>query len=179
MASAALSRKHTLTQDRLKEIIHYDPVVGVFLWKIKSRAKGGRVYPGDVAGFIRNNDGYRFIGIDGRAYMACKLAWLYQTGYFPAGIIDHANRVRSDDRFLNLRPATSSQNGMNKCVRSDNKSGVTGVSFDTARGKWAARIRVSGKYVSLGRYQNIDDAIAARKIAEEVAFKEFAPVGLA
>ena len=64
---------------------------------------------------------------------------------------------------------------MNKSLRSDNASGVAGVSFDKARGKWMARIKVGDKYLMLGRFATKEDAIAERRRAEQDHFGEFAP----
>lgn len=54
-----------------------------------------------------------------------------------------------------------------------NKSGVTGVSWDKQREKWVAQIIFKGKHYNLGRYDNKEDAIKARKYAEEKLHKEF------
>ena len=54
-----------------------------------------------------------------------------------------------------------------------NKSGITGVSWDGTRGKWTAQINFKGVHYNLGRYDNKDDAIKARKEAEEKLHKEF------
>ena len=44
--------------------------------------------------------------------------------------------------------------------RSDNKSGILGVCWDKSRNKWAAKIKVGGRHINLGRY---DDKHAARE----------------
>lgn len=174
--NAKLPHRERLTQEYLKSILDYDPITGVFTWKVSRPSAGGRTVIGAEAGFIRTTDGYRFIGIDGNAYMACKLAWLFMHGVYPMHTVDHENRERGDDRFLNLRKATRTQNAQNKSVRSDNNSGVTGVSFDKARGRWASRIKFGGKYIALGRFRDIEDAIRARSEAELKYFGEFSPV---
>ena len=163
-----------ISVDTLKSQLEYDPETGVFQWLVVKRKSGGRTKIGERAGFIRS-DGYRFIGIDGRAYMAHKLAWLYVTGEWPNCVIDHADRDRSNDAFDNLRKATWIENCQNKSIRSNNRSGVTGVSYDSARCKWAARIKVDGKYLSLGRYADKESAVNARISAERKYFREFSP----
>lgn len=52
-----------------------------------------------------------------------------------------------------------------------NKSGVTGVSWDGTRCKWTAQIDFKGVHYNLGRYNNKEDAIKARKEAEKIFFK--------
>lgn len=58
-------------------------------------------------------------------------------------------------------------------IPKNNKSGVKGVSWNTKRKKWVAQIRFQGKNYYLGRYEKIEDAIFARKEAEEKMFGEF------
>ena len=54
-----------------------------------------------------------------------------------------------------------------KAVRSNNKSGVPGVFYDNSKEKWRAEIMFQGKRKSLGRFSSFQDAVKARKIAEE------------
>jgi hypothetical protein len=89
--------------------------------------------------------------------------------------VDHirGRESKNDNRKSNLRIVTRSQNNMNKDKQSNNTSGVRGVSFDKERQKWAASIAVNGKTHHLGRYKNKEDAIKARKEAEEIYFGEY------
>lgn len=57
----------------------------------------------------------------------------------------------------------------NKKLRSDNKSGCTGVTFKD--NKWVARISVSGVEHYLGSFVTKEEAIVARKDGEEKYFK--------
>ncbi|QPJ28001.1 hypothetical protein IMX23_14440 (plasmid) [Listeria seeligeri] len=56
-----------------------------------------------------------------------------------------------------------------KKIRSDNKSGHTGVAFKD--NKWIARIAISGKEHHLGTFNTKEEAIAAREKGEEMYFK--------
>jgi hypothetical protein len=91
-------------------------------------------------------------------------------------IIDHIHgkTTRNDNRKSNLRMANKSQNAMNKDIRNDNTSGVTGVYWSKKAGKWAADIQKDGKRKYLGVFDNFDDAVAARKAAEKEYFGEYA-----
>ncbi len=71
---------------------------------------------------------------------------------------DHINRIPLDNRCSNLRVATSSQNGMNQGIRSDNTSGYKGVSWNKWHYKWEVRIKLNGKKIYLGYYTDIHDA---------------------
>ena len=87
--------------------------------------------------------------------------------------IDHIFHKTNDNRKSKLREVTHSQNNMNRGIRSDNTSGVTGVYFDKVNNKWWAEIGVNGKKINLGRYINKQDAINARKEAENRYFGEY------
>lgn len=87
--------------------------------------------------------------------------------------VDHINGNRLDNRLSNLRIVTRKQNRINCGVRKSNKSGITGVSWSNQRMKWVAQIQVDGKSINLGRYENIEDAITARKQAEIKYFGEY------
>lgn len=54
---------------------------------------------------------------------------------------------------------------------SRNRSGVKGVSWDKSRSKWVAELKIRGKKIFLGRFDELDTAAAARKKAEELYFK--------
>ncbi|HAS0888998.1 TPA: HNH endonuclease, partial [Enterobacter cloacae subsp. cloacae] len=105
----------TLTQNRLKEVLRYDPLTGVFYWL---NPTAYCMHPGDVAGFV-DYTGYAYIKVDRVKYSAHRLAWLYVHGSMPEEQIDHVNNNRSDNRISNLRLASRSQNMMNQYVRKD------------------------------------------------------------
>lgn len=150
-----------LTAERLRECLTYNPETGLFHWKEARRG----LYVGDQAGCLAKH-GYIFIRIDDRLYTGHRLAWLYVTGEWPKKNIDHINRVRSDNRFCNLREANQTENNQNMAVRSDNTSGHTGVYWCKTSLKWYSRIRVNGKKVSLGYFHSKEEAIAARDEAK-------------
>lgn len=87
--------------------------------------------------------------------------------------IDHRNHKTFDNRRHNLRIVTVAQNNMNASKRIDNTSGVTGVGWHKGIGRWRARINVNGKEVNLGYFDDFNDAVKARKEAEEKYFGEY------
>lgn len=99
-----------LTAERVRELLHYEPATGIFTRRIRTsnRTKVGAIVGAD------NGKGYLQISVDWRLYSAARLAWLYMTGEWPKEEIDHINRVRSDNRFSNLREATRSSNNCNR-----------------------------------------------------------------
>ena len=87
--------------------------------------------------------------------------------------IDHKNHKKYDNRKSNLRKASASQNQMNATKRSDNTSGFTGVSWDKNKNKWIAYIAINGKQEYLGAFNKKENAINARKEAEDKYFGEW------
>ena len=150
-----------LTQAELKTLLHYDPDTGVFT---NAQDRNPRARKNAVAGHV-NSLGYIALQINKRKMYAHRLAWLYMTGYWPDHEIDHINRIRSDNRFCNLRQATSTENKHNTNHRRNNSSGVRGVVWHAARKKWQAQIAANGKSQYLGLYDSFDDAVKARQQA--------------
>ena len=136
---------------RLREVLNYDPVTGIFTWKTRI---ADRIKIGDVAGTVYGL-GYRLIRIDGQQYHAHRLAWLYMTGAWPVHGIDHINGERDQNQFINLRDVPPQYNAQNKRrPAKNNVSGYLGVSW-YSRGKcWRAGIRVNGKGYHLGYFND-------------------------
>lgn len=158
-------KPETMTQAELKQALHYDPATGVFTWRSSTGQR--RVRVGAVAGSVKTT-GYRDLSVNGRAYLAHRLAWLYMTGRWPTADVDHRNRLRDDNRFHNLREATRAQNGQNRKPRAGSAAGFTGVS--RSGGKWCAVIMAGGRQRVIGRFDDLELAKAARLAAEREQF---------
>ena len=87
--------------------------------------------------------------------------------------VDHINHNTFDNRKVNLRITNNSQNNMNKGLASNNTSGVKGVNFDKNKNLWIARISAYKVRYHLGGFVNKQDAIRARKEAEEILHGEY------
>lgn len=85
----------------------------------------------------------------------------------------HGKETRNDNRKCNLRIATKSENAHNVDKRKNNTSGVVGVCYKKNVNKWLACIMVERKNIVLGYFDNFDDAVNARKEAEEKYYKSF------
>ena len=157
----------TLSANRLRKVLSYDPATGKFRWRVTS---GSRAVAGSIAG-TRGSRGHHQIRIDGKLYQASRLAWLYMTGKWPKLEIDYINHKTSDARWTNLRAMTPSQRGAS--TRTRNKLGVRGV-WITKSGKYVARIKVAGKKKYLGLFDTIEKASAAYTRAAKDAFGQFA-----
>ncbi len=88
--------------------------------------------------------------------------------------LDHKNGKKNDDRLVNLREATSSQNKANTKRRSDNKSGFKGVCWNAKVKKWRATIKIGNKQKHLGLFRHPYDAWLAYARAAREYYGEFA-----
>ena len=158
-----------VTQQELRELLHYDPETGHFTW-IKHR---GRVAAGSRAGSIRG-EGYEQIMLGGKAYQSHRLAWLWTTGEWPATQVDHRNGMRNDNRWENLRLASHAENQWNTGVRADNASGFKGVSRPRGRAKWQAHINEGGRRKYLGSFDSPEEAAQVASAARQATRGEFA-----
>ncbi len=133
-----------LTGDRLRQLLIYDPASGLFEC------------------------------VDGTLSSAHRLAWLYMTGAWPTGQIDHINGDPRDNRWLNLRQVNQSQNNANSKLSSRNTTGHKGVTFHKKAKKWMAQISYRGKPMYLGLYDTMEEAAEARRAKATHLFGEFA-----
>ena len=88
-------------------------------------------------------------------------------------VVDHINHDTYDNRKKNLRVITQSQNIMNSKLQKNNKSGISGVYFDDDYKRWMARITKNREVILLGSFANYNDAVEARRSAEEKYFGEY------
>lgn len=151
--------------DELKSLLSYDPDTGVIRWIAKGK---GRIKKKEAGTLLHS--GYVGICVGTKRWQAHRIAWALYYGKWPKDQLDHVNGIRTDNRICNLRAATNAQNGKNLGLSKANKSGVKGVCFDKQTGKWRAIIKVNFKQLNLGRYADLQEAIAARKTAEQQYF---------
>ncbi len=154
----------------LQACFAYNPDTGVLTWKHRPREHFARkkyylrwntVYEKTIAGSVYKN-GCRYIHINSLLYISHRIIWKIMTGKDPASTIDHKNGNRGDNRWVNLRPASLSEQNWNTSVRKDNSSGCRGVSYD---GKWVARIMIKRRSHYLGSFDNKLEASAAYQVA--------------
>lgn len=170
-------KKPLPSQSYLRDCFDYNPETGVITYKARPAVHfEGKTKDAAIIALLRNArmvgkspkpncSGYVNVSIDSVSYRAHRVIWKLVHGYDPIGI-DHINGCKSDNRLCNLREADQSVNAKNNRMRSDNTSNFTGVYFDRARSKWTASIWADGRQYNLGRFRNIEDAIAARKAAQ-------------
>lgn len=163
-----------VTQKRLKEVLYYNKVVGVFEW----RKRGTRMNPGQMAGVSIKDRGYIMIGIDGKRYPAHHLVWLYMTGVWPENQIDHKDGDKTNNLFENLREVKPYQNSWNSAITKRNTSGVKGITYDKAAKQWRAVITVNGKKAFNKNFRTKEEAEIAIKVEREKLHGEYANHGV-
>ena len=144
-----------ISHPELTRLLRYDPITGFLFWNIPRQ----KVQVGQKAGNLHHK-GYINLEINGKHYAAHRLVWYYVTGNPPVGQIDHINRNRADNRFENLREATSSQNRANS--KHTNKHGVKGVRrlpwMKDGDRCWQAMITHNKKPIYLGCFHTMEEA---------------------
>ena len=158
-----------LTFERASELLRYEPETGKVYWKAKPSPHAHRTRIGGEAGYLLRDqwNTYRQIGIDGRIYLAHRLAWLLHFGVWPTNQIDHMDGDGLNNRPKNMRDVAHQENLKNQRMQRNNISGVTGVSWHKRDGKWRATININGKRKSLGYFDDINEAAKAYRDAAE------------
>ena len=91
------------------------------------------------------------------------------------GLIDHKNRNSLDNRKFNLNPSNKSLNALNCDLRINNKTGVTGVSYNKRVSAYRIYINWEGERLELGHKKKLNDAIIVRLKKEKELLGELAP----
>lgn len=147
---------------RLQEEIGYDPETGDLFWL---KPKNGRVINRPVG--TVNTTGYRLVCINRKRYLAHRLAWFLHYGSWPNSDLDHINGNKDDNKILNLREVTKSQNQANRLSKG----------FSPHRGKYQARITFNKQTTYLGLFDTEEEAAAAYKKAQTEFHKQYAYTG--
>lgn len=163
-----------VTQDLIKSLLDYNPETGIFTWKHRPREMfnndtvfncwNGK-WAGKQAGtkhkslkrfYLRSKIGVEFVFLH-------HAAWILTHGKMPDGVIDHENGNSLDNRISNLRDVPQGVNCRNRKMNCNNTSGVNGVSWYKRSGKWVVKACHNWKPVQIGYFENLFDAICARK----------------
>lgn len=143
-----------LSAEMLREALDYDPETGHFTWKKKicKRTVVGALAGGPCTHYVE-------IGLYGQTYRGHRLAWLYMTGKWPNGEVDHKDQNKLNNRWENLRDVGRSENMINQDKPQKHKKscGYRGV-FPSVGGRWFSRLKVNGVYRHLGTYDTQEEA---------------------
>ena len=163
-----LDTRDQISQSEIKDLVDYDPDSGQMVWRYRrpemfdtkrACAAWNTKNAGKVAGSI-NHYGYRQLSIKPKVYLVHRLAALYMTGKFPQDDTDHINGDRADNRWVNLRFVTRSEN--NKNMKKRERPLPMGVHFVKKTGRYKAVI----SRTHIGIYGTVEEAKSARIEAE-------------
>ena len=168
-------------REMLNSLLDYNEDTGLLYWKarVASLFESGKhsaehtcnrwnsKFAGKEAFTCVGTDGYRKGSINNHLYRAHRIIWKMLTGEEPPEV-DHINGTRLDNRKVNLRGVTSTENRRNAARHRDTKSPHNGVR-KAPQGGWQSYITVDYKWINLGCYSSLEEAVAARK-AGELAF---------
>ena len=145
--------------EQLRELVRCDPETGR-IFRISGRKDGSEAF------LSPSGDGYLQGHLLGKMMLSHRVIWALAHGEWPAHDIDHINGVRSDNRLVNLRAVTRSENMRNAKTPVTNTSGVIGVNLCGRSGSWRSTIQTDGRRVHLGYFKTKAAAVSARKAAE-------------
>ncbi len=157
-----------LTAEYVRSVFNYNPKTGLLTYIGGSARKP----KGSVAG-TPTMKGHIRVVIDWRHYLAHRLIWLWMTGEWPEFEIDHEDENKSNNRWKNLRKATSSQNLSNRGAPINNTSGFKGV-WKSSTNRWCAEIQFEKKKIVLGHFKTPQEAAKAYKDAAKHLHGQFA-----
>lgn len=162
-----------LSHKRVRELLDYNPRTGWMTWKVVPKYRSGVIKVGDRAGSGGKRG--RSITVDCQWYAEHRLIWFWVTGKSPLLEIDHKDRNRSNNRWTNLRLATTTQNQHNVVYLRKNSTGYRGVGFSTRsrRGNYFAKICKNGKQQMLGYFTTAEEAFEAYKAEAKKLRGEF------
>lgn len=166
----------------LRRLFICDPQSGKLIWRERpnwmfapnnfsgkretNARRWNKVHAGREALTSVGTHGYRNGSIFATWHLAHRIIWTMANGRWPEEDIDHIDGNRLNNAISNLRSVSRQENTKNLSRRPLNTSGVPGVIWNKRSRKWRASIKVSGKFIYLGHFENLEAAALARKIAE-------------
>ncbi len=156
-----------ITQERLKEVLNYDPETGVFTSKVRLGYRGKNV--GDIVGVevTRSHTKYLTVQIDKYKTYLHRLAYLYMTGEIPL-VIDHEDGNGLNNKWSNLINGTQQHNNQNVTRVQFNKLEQLPLGVFRKGNRFLAAIKVNYRKVHLGSFVDVIDASNAYQEAKKI-----------
>lgn len=172
-------KKTELTQEIVKELLHYEPDTGKLYWKQRDSKwfvdgkqpkeyavnRWNSLYAGKEAFTAKNGNGYFHGTILKKTRTAHEIIGLIIFGELV--IVDHDDGDILNNKETNIKKSDHSNNARNRAISSNNTSGCMGVYWHNKAKKWGAKITHEHKLYSLGLFNDYEEAVRERKIAEE------------
>lgn len=161
------------SMDELNDLLRYNAETGQFTWK---KDRGFKARANTPAG-TPSSSGYILLCINGKRYLAHRIAYKMVYGADPQGILDHIDGDMTNNRIANLRVANSVENQGNSRRPKHNTSGFKGVYWHKGDERWAAQIKKGRSKIWLGGFATKEEAAAAYEAAAKEYFGDFANTG--
>lgn len=177
MTSGRTAPKPLPSREALIAMFDYEQATGTLVWKRRLEngigvASFNARFAGKPALNNISKQGYRRGCVKGSYLYAHRVIWKMETGEDPV-VIDHIDGDTLNNKYSNLRSVSQAENSRNASRRTDNSSGVTGVTWDRRSLRWVAEVNYNGTHKHLGQFEQIADAIACRKAADaELGFHQ-------
>lgn len=142
---------------QLRALFHYDPLTGDFT---RLKAIDPRFPVGQRVGHLASN-GYLRFTVAGVRRTAHRLAWLYMTGEWPSGDIDHIDGLRTNNRWSNLRNVSRAVNLQNLKGAKSHNGGTRLLGAYPCGNRFTSRIQTNGRDKYLGTFATAEAAHAA------------------
>lgn len=140
---------------------------------MKSDNIGAIIVDPDIAEMVRNRrwskdtHDYPVINLSSSVVRLHEVVMAQSFYELPKGCyVDHINQDKMDNRRINLRFVTPQESSRNMPLKGNNTSGVTGV-YKTKYGTYRAYITANKQRKELGYYKTLEEAVAARREAED------------
>ncbi len=149
-----------ITQEEIQQFFNYNEKTGIVTTRLIRSGSNHSI--GDCVGAkMKSHDKYYlFVKIKKTLYPITNIIWLYMTGSLPSNLIDHIDHNTLNNKWENLREATSNENAWNYSKPITNTSGVKGLYKRTGKGLlgWQIRVMITYKAVTksfpINKYEN-------------------------
>ena len=156
----------TSTVDRLKELLDY--VDGHFVRKVSVQGSP----KGKIVGNFRKG-AYLYLVLDGKRILTHRAVFAFHNGYFPE-FVDHIDGNKQNNRIENLRDVTKSQNGLNRSIHSNNKSGSKNVCWSRSKNSWVVKLNLNKTRIHLGFFEDFEFADLVAQEARNLYHGQYA-----
>ena len=155
-------------EEYIRENFHYSPETGILYRKFSSYWR--------ECGTI-NAAGYLAVGVCDKDKLVHQIGFFLMMGRW-AKEIDHIDRNKSNNIWINLRECTASENKANSTKQSNNTSGYKGVYWHKRANKFRAQIQFQKKLIHIGLFDTAEEAAAAYNTKAIELNGEFAGINI-
>jgi hypothetical protein len=167
----------------LRKLLRYEPDTGKLYWlpreekyfkSYHSFTTWNKRYAHKEAFTQKDSSGYHQGAVLGTLHLTHRLIWAMQTGEWPSSAVDHIDRNRVNNRWANLRLATSGQNSANVKSRANSSSKYLGIYWHKVAKKWVVFVCKNYERTRIGYFDCEEEAAKAYDAAALKTHGEFA-----